>query len=36
MFDAFLTALPLVFAWQVVLAMTIGTIGGIAIGALPA
>ena len=35
MFDAFLTALPLVFAWPVLLAMVVGTVGGIAIGALP-
>jgi putative tricarboxylic transport membrane protein len=35
MFDAFLTALPLVFSWPVLLGMVIGTIGGIAIGALP-
>ena len=35
MFDAFLTALPLVLTWPVILAMVIGTIGGISIGALP-
>ncbi|MCG8510569.1 MAG: tripartite tricarboxylate transporter permease [Rhodospirillales bacterium] len=35
MFDAFLTALPMVLTWPVILAMVVGTIGGISIGALP-
>ena len=35
MFDAFLTALPHVLTWEVILAMVVGVIGGISIGALP-
>ena len=35
MFDAFLSALPFVFTGKVFLAMVIGVIGGISIGALP-
>lgn len=35
MFDAFLSALPFVFSWEVILAMVVGVIGGISIGALP-
>lgn len=34
-FDNILAALPLLFTWQVILAMTLGTAIGIAIGALP-
>ncbi|WP_206930168.1 tripartite tricarboxylate transporter permease [Roseococcus thiosulfatophilus] len=35
MWDGLLHAIPGVFAWQNVLAMVVGTIGGIVIGALP-
>ncbi len=35
MFDAFITALPHVFSLHVMLAMVLGVIGGICIGALP-
>lgn len=35
MFDAFLTALPHVLTFEVILAMVVGVIGGISIGALP-